>query len=629
MSNGYWGKVLRVNLTSGKISIEEYNEKWYRMFLGGWNLIAYTLLNEVPGDTDPLGPDNKCIFAAGVMTGVRMPGSGRNAVGAKSPLTGCFGEADVGGFWGAELKLAGWDGVIIEGVSEKPVYLWINDEQVEIRDAAHLWGKKTGDVHHMLQEELGGKRVRVTQIGPAGEKLALHACVLNDINHAAGRCGLGAVLGSKKLRAIATRGSKTVPVFNAEFIKGMSAWTKEIIESDPTMRVLHNYGQAGFVASQNEGGWLPTRNFRQGQFEGAAKIEGVRMAKTMKVRSDTCFSCSVACKQAVKSGAPYHVDPIYGGPEYENTAALGSTCGVDDLEAICKANELCNAYGLDTISTGVTVAWAMEAYERGVLTRKDTGGIDLHFGNAPALVQIVEAIGKREGFGDWLAQGTYRCAQELGRDSLEFAVQTRKQESPMHDPRVKYSMDLGYAISPTGADHMHVMDEHETHYSQSAKASLQQIGVLEVSPVDQIGPDKVRVFRHMTNWNVLWNCVGLCQNFYPITRRLMEQIVNATTGWDVSIMALQETGERGLDMAREFNRRCGQTAADDVPPPRYFEPLENGPMQGHYVRREEFAGALQAYYDMMGWDRETGAPTDAKLYSLGLDWVVRQRQAEK
>lgn len=627
MSTSFWGKVLRVNLSTGAISTDEYDWKWYRQYLGGWSLVAYTLLNEVPGNADPLGPENKFIFAPGPMTGIKMGGTGRNAVGAKSPLTGGFGESDVGGFWGAELKHAGWDGIIVEGVSGKPVYLWINGDRVEIRDASHLWRKTTGEVEDLLREELGEKRVRITQIGPAGENLALHACVLNDINHAAGRGGLGAVLGSKKLRAIATLGSKDVPVVNRAFFDELRGWVQNLLKEDEEVRLLHLYGMNGYTAMQNEVGGLPTRNFRQGVFEGVDKIEGVRMAETLRVKRDTCYACPIACKQVVKTSDPYHVDPLYGGPEYETVASFGSSCGVDDLDAICKANELCEAYGLDTISVGVTVAWAMEAYEAGLIRKEDTDGIDLRFGNAQAVVQLVEKIGQNEGFGAWLANGAYRCAKDLGSSALDLVVHVKKQEVPMHDPRVKHGLGIGYAISPTGADHVHnILDD--VFQSEEAVRSLNSVGIFEPLPFYDLSPAKMRMVKHSIDWAILYNCVGLCI-CYPFSRKQMAEVVGAATGWDITVMELQEIGERALDMAREFNRRCGSTAADDRLPQRLLEPLEKGPEHGRRIDPEQFRKALMTYYDMMGWGHRTGAPKDWKLFSLGLDWVVEQRKKEK
>jgi aldehyde:ferredoxin oxidoreductase len=444
MPHGYWGKVLRVDLSSGKIGVQEHDWKFYRRYLGGWNMVADTLLREVPGDADPLGPANVFVFAAGVCTGVTMSTSGRSAVGAKSPLTEGFGEADVGGFWGAELKHAGWDGIIITGASPVPVYLWIKDDQVEIREARHLWGRQTLEVQEAIKQELGDPRLRVAQIGPAGEKLSRHAVLLNDINHVAGRGGLGAVLGSKKLRAVAVRGTQSVAVADPEYIRSLVAFVREKVESDAATNRRHTWGTSGLVVGLSEAGGLPTRNFRDGAFEGAAHIDGHRMAETIRVKMDTCYACGIRCKPVVRVAGRYNVEPAYGGPEYETMAAFGSNCGVDDLEAIAKANELCARYGIDTISTGVTVAWAMEAYEKGLLTSKDTGGIDLRFGNAPAMVQAVELICKREGIGEFLSEGRLPLRSEAGpgQHGLRCArAQARSAAArPAHQVRAEYRL---------------------------------------------------------------------------------------------------------------------------------------------------------------------------------------------
>ena len=626
MTRPFWGKVLRVNLTSGRVSVDEYDWKWYRTYLGGWGLIAYTLLREVPGDTDPLGPDNVLIFAAGLLTGIPMGTSGRNAVGAISPLTGGFGESDVGGYWGAELRRAGWDGLIVEGASDRPVYLWIQDDQVEIRDAAHHWGRKTGDVQRAIQEELGDSRVRVCQIGIAGENLALHACILNDINHAAGRGGLGAVMGSKKLRAIAVRGTRKVEVADPDFLRSMATWTKEKIETDPATHRRSTLGTAGGATGLNEAGGLPTRNFSQGAFEGTSRIDGAAIVETIRVKRDTCYACPIRCKPAVKIEGRYSVDPFYGGPEYETVAAFGSNCGVDDLAAISKANELCNAYGLDTISAGVTISWAMEAFEKGLFTRDDTDGIDLRFGNGEAVVELVEKISRRDGFGDFLSRGAYRCAEELGQGSMDFVVHVRRQEAPMHDPRIKIGLGIGYTISPTGADHVHNI--HDVGFqTEESMRDYYSLGLLDPLRYDDLSPAKVRMVKQIIHWSTLRNLVGLCY-MLPCNPHVLRQIVAAATGWDMSILELQEAAERGYDMAREFNRRCGQTAADDAPPARFFEPMGNGPIAGDALDRGAFDAALRLYYDMVGWDHETGAPHDWKLYALGLDWIVEQRHAE-
>jgi aldehyde:ferredoxin oxidoreductase len=623
MPKGYTGKILRVNLSNGEISITQYDEAWYRTYLGGWNLIAYVLLTETPAECDPLGPLNKLIIASGIMTGTPVAGSGRNAVGAKSPLTGGFGEADVGGFFGAELRRAGWDGVIVEGAAARPVYLWIKDEQVEIRDAGGIWGTKTDDAERLIRQELGDERVRVCQIGPAGERLVLQSCILNDVTHAAGRCGLGAVMGSKKLRAVACRGTGKVETADAESLRRWARFTADQVKEEGSLpRLAHDHGSDGWLMPLQVAGGLPTRNFREGVFEGAEKIDGLRMTETILVGRDTCYACPVRCKRAVETHDAWGVSARYGGPEYETTAAFGSLCGVDDLPAIAKANELCNAYGLDTISTGVTIAWAMECFERGLLTPADTGGMELRFGDALAMVQTTEQIALRQGFGDLLAHGAYRAAEKIGRGTLQYVVHAKKQEAPMHDPRTKNSLNIGYAISPTGADHVHNCAD-DGYQTAEGIAGLRCLGVHQPMVFTDLSPAKVRLFKRVANSAYFWNVVGMCANLgMCFDTPTMARIIGAGTGWDFSVFEMQEVGERALAMARVYNYRCGFRAKDDVAPARFSEPMQNGPVEGTYLDPAVMAQALRMYYDMMGWDHETGAPKAWKLHELGLSWLV-------
>jgi aldehyde:ferredoxin oxidoreductase len=619
MSLGYQGKILRVDLTTGKMAVEEPDEPFYRTYLGGWGLIAHYLLKELKPGIDPLGVDNMLIFATGVVTGVPMGGSGRNAVGAKSPLTGGFGEGDVGGFWGAELKRAGWDAIIFTGRAERPVYLWIKDDHAEIRDAAPLWGKKTAEVEAILKDELGDRSIRVTQCGVAGEKMVRFACVINDITRAAGRTGLGAVMGSKKLKAIAVRGSGRVEVADRDKVRKLATWLREHYKEKWTGD-LQKHGTDNGLASLSYTGGLPTRNFQEGSFEGAEKITGRTMTETILVGRDTCFACPITCKRKVKVTGRYEVDPIYGGPEYEAAAALGSCCGVDDLEAIAYGSQLCNACGLDTISTGTTIAWAMECFERGLLTAQDTGGLDLRFGNAKAMTALVEQIAYRQGFGDLLAEGCWRAAQKIGRGTEQYAMHVKGQEFPMHEPRIKFALDLGYATSPTGADHCHNI--HDTGYAtERGIARVKCLGILEPLPIEDLGPEKVRLAKYHIDWQVFRNCLGQCQ-FMPYDMVQLNEIIQAVTGWDSSIFELMKVGERGLAMARAFNYREGFTAKDDVAHWRISTPFESGPAEGVEVPAEDIAKAIELYYEMRGWDRDTGAPTAAKLYELGVGWVA-------
>jgi aldehyde:ferredoxin oxidoreductase len=619
MSCGFHNKILRIDLSTRQISVDEPGEVFFRTYFGGWGIIAHYLLKEVTPGTDPLGPDNVLVFATGVVTGAPVGGSGRSAVGAKSPLTGGFGEGDVGGFWGTELKHAGWDAIVVTGQAEEPVYLWIKDDQVEILDAAHLWGKKTADVEEMLQDELGDKRIRVAQCGVAGENLVRYACVINDITRAAGRTGLGAVMGSKKLKAIAVRGTGKVELADQDQVRESAQWLRDNYKEMWTGN-LQEHGTNGGLEHMSENGALPTRNFQDGSFEGAKKITGQTMTETILVGRDTCFACPITCKRKVKVDGRYKVDPIYGGPEYETAAALGSCCDVDDLEAIVYGNQLCNAYGLDTISAGVTIAWAMECFERGLLTEKDTGGLELRFGSAEAMTTLVEQIAHRQGFGDLLAEGSLRAAQKIGRETEKYAMQAKGQEFPMHEPRTKFAHALGYATSPTGADHMHNI--HDGGFaSERGIRYAQTWGILEPKPIDYLGPEKVRMAIYVIDFQVFHNCLGMCM-FMPYTMEQMRDIVQAVTGWNTSLFELMKAGERALAMARAFNYLQGFTAKDDVSHWRFSAPFESVPTDGLRVPADDIAKAIELYYEMRGWDTETGAPTAGKLYELGVNWVA-------
>jgi len=617
---GYTGKILRVNLSDKRISIEEPDEKFYRRYFGGTALIGYYLLKELKPRIDPLGPDNKLIFSAGVITGIPCGGSGRSGVGSKSPLTGGWGDSQAGGFWPAELKRAGWDAIIIEGRAANPVYLWINDDKVEIRDASHLWGKATLEVERQIQDELGDKSVRVAQIGPAGEKLVRFAAIANDLTHFYGRNGHGAVMGSKMLRAIAVRGHQAVPLANPEKVRGVAKWLADnkVLSAGMTAN-----GTANGVPDLNKDGILPTRNFQEGQFEGFMDIAGQTVTETILVGRGSCYACPINCKREVKVGSPYNVDPVYGGPEYETIAALGSFCGVNDLKAVAKANQICAAYGLDTIGTGNSIAFAMECFERGILTKKDTGGIELKFGNAEAMMTMVEMIAKRQGLGDILAEGTRRAAEKIGHGAIEYAMQIKGQEIPMHEPRGKVGLGIGYATSPTGGDHVHNI--HDNFFTTEGPFTelARELGVQEIPPVFDLGPAKVRLTWYFINWRHFQNCAVVC-----ILPRLrcsnFVELVSGATGWNTSVFELMKVGERALALARVFNAREGYSAKDDIIPERFYKAFNSGPLKNKEIGRETMHQALQTYYKMAGWDPERAVPTREKLQELDLGWVVEE-----
>ncbi|MFH1084864.1 MAG: aldehyde ferredoxin oxidoreductase family protein [Chloroflexota bacterium] len=620
MSFGHWGKGLRVNLTTGAIAVEQLDELFLRRYVGGWGFIAYYLLKELQPGIDPLGPENKLIYATGPVTGQPLAGGGRHMIGAKSPLTGGFAGSEAGGFFGAELKRAGWDLIIFEGVSPKPVYLWMKDDQVELRSAEHLWGRLTHDVQEQIRSELGDKATRVSQCGPAGENKVLIANVMHDATRAAGRTGLGAVMGAKNLKAVAVRGTQRPPVANPERTTEIGHWFRDHYKETGS-GVFGTLGTCRMVRVNQAVGGLPTRNFQQGTFEGYEKISAETLLETITVDRDTCYGCPVRCKWVVAVDDPVHpVDRKYGGPEYETLGAMGSVCGIDDLKVVAYANQFCNANGLDTIGAGMTVAFAMECYERGLIGPADTGGIDLRFGNGEALIAMLEQIAQRKGFGNVLADGSRRAAQHIGQGSINYTIQIKGQEVAMHDPRVKYGHGLGIAISPTGADHMHSV--HDSGFQTDAGIDdLKPLGVLEPLPFNDLSAAKAAMVRRAIPWRVTYNLTGICY-FHSYTPEQTSDLIGAITGWNTSVMELWTAGERAYAMARAFNAREGFTPEHDLLPPRMFEPLPDGAQAGKVYTRETFIAARDAFYAMANWDVRTGAPTRATLENLGVGWVA-------
>ncbi len=610
MSSGYNGKVLRVNLSDNSISEEAIDELFCRKYLGGAGFISYFLWKELKPGTDPLGPDNKLIFAAGPVTGAPLPGSGRHCVGAKSPLTGGYAKSEAGGFWGAELKHAGFDAIIIEGKTEKPLYLWIQDGEASLKDASHLWGKNTKETQETIRDELGDSLIRVTSIGPGGENLVRFACVMNDLKAAAGRGGMGAVMGSKALKAIAVRGHKKFEVADPERLKEIRQW--ESVLERPMLYDDMDAWARDRVGPGAASGNLPVRNFLDGEFPE------ILTGGEAKLKMEGCYACPRRCRKVVKIDTPYSVDPAYGSPGYEALAAMGSTCGVSNLKAIAKGSELCNAYTIDCISTGVTIAFAMECFENGLLTTKDTDGIELRFGNAEAMLKIIELIARREGIGDLLAEGTARAAQKIGKGAEKLAMHVKGVEIPMHEPRLKAALGLGYAVNPHGADHQANMQD--TGYSKPGPAfdNARLLGMLEPLPADELGPRKVAAFRNIHLCCIAEDSLVLCQ-FVPYGVQQIVDILTAVTGWDTSITEVLRVAERTLTMARAFNIQEGLSAADDKLPDRFFQPKRNGVLSTKFYDREQLEKAKSYYYTLMGWDAQTGIPTPETLEALSID----------
>ena len=623
MASGVTQKLLHVDLTTRQTRVEEIPETILRKYMGGGALACHLLLRELPPGVDPLGPDNVLVFTTSIINGMSLSGTNRYTAAAKSPLTGGYGESEAGGWWAPELRAAGYDGVVIRGRSETPVYLWIKDGEVEIRDARAYWGKLSGEVQEGLEQELGDKRIRVLQTGVAGEKGVRFAAIVNQLKHFHGRSGLGAVMGSKRLKAIAVRGSTPPVALDKGAAKKALTWFRE--HYDRANDRFHQLGSAGVVLALEASGILPTRNFRDGSFEHARAISGQTMAETILVHRGTCFACAVACKREV--GIPEEgVDPKYGGPEYETLAATGSLCGVGDLHALARINQLLAQYVLDSISTGAVIAFAMECFEHGILTTQDTGGLDLTWGNAEAVEALVGLIGRREGLGDLLAEGVRLAARRLGKGAERFALHVKGQELPMHDPRGKKGLSLAYALSPTGADHMEA--PHDPLYAgfHPQGHPMGPLGLIE--PLDPLTLDakKVRAFFVTQQVWSFYNCVGMCDFVgAPLNALGLEPLVsyvNGVTGWNMSLYEMMKVGERANTMMRLFNCREGFTPEDDLLPKRLHEGIGNGPLKGETIDPAEFLAARRLYYEMAGWDPDTGQPTAAKLAELGVEGIT-------
>ena len=627
MPYGYHGKILRVDLTAGKTSVEEPGEAVYRWHLGGGGLGCYYLLREVPAGADPLGPDNKLMLMTSVINGTPLSGCNRYSAVAKSPLTGGFGESEAGGYWGPELKTAGFDGIIVEGQASEPVYLYVRDGECEIRSAAAYWGKLADAVQHGLEEELEDSRIRVLQTGIAGENRVRFAALVNQQRHFHGRSGLGAVMGAKKLKAIVCRGSGKVEAASRDQLREVLQWFRETFDQEQDRR--HVLGTAGGLLPLDADGILPTRNFREGSFEHAAQISGERMRDTILVNRGTCYACAVACKREVEVPGT-EVTAEYGGPEYETIGAVGSLQGIGDLNWVALANKRLGQYVLDSISTGVAVAFAMECFEEGIIGPQDTDGLDLRFGNQEASLKVIDMIARREGIGDVLAEGVMRAAEQFGQGAERFAMHVKGQELPMHEPRGKRSLALAYATSATGADHMEAPhDPFYASFDPAGNHAMSELGMVEPVDVLDMGPKKVRAYYYtQLVWN-LYDSVGMCDfvgaPICDLSLTKLVEYVTAVTGWEVSVWELLKCSERANALKRAYNVREGLGPADDKLPERMFEPLQNGALKGVAIDRQEFADMLNLYYDMAGWDRDSGFPGPAKLAELDLTWVEEYR----
>ncbi len=640
MPYGYTGKVLHVNLTKGELEIEEPDEKFYRTYMGGSPMGLHYVLKETPAGVDPFSPDNVLALCTGVLTGTPVSGQSRLTSVAKSPLTGCIGDAQGGGYFPAEMKFSGFDAVIIKGKSPKPVYLWMHHGEAELRDAGHLWGLTTGDAEDKLKEELDDKRIEVLQIGPAGENLVRFSALISMSNRANGRTGMGAVMGSKNLKAVVVRGKMKPAVSNPEKFKEIQKLAK--VNLEPTgMDGFGKYGTPGVTTPQHKAGGLPTYNFNSGNFDKHEEIDGLKLYNEHlrghekddqnRFGRDTCFSCSIKCKRVAQiDEGPFKTDAKYGGPEYETLATFGSYCGISDMDAIIHANALCNMYGMDTISCGATIAWAMECWEEGKITAEDTGGIELQYGNAEAMAKITEMIANREGFGEILAEGSKKAAEIIGRGTEDYLITSKGQEAPAHMPQVKRSLSVIYAANPFGADHE--SSEHDPGY-KAYPERMKEIGLTNPQEKLALNKEMMRFAMITQHLSSAVDSLSVCAFVFGASFQLyspeeLVKTVNAVMGWDVDMKEILEVGERRLNMLRAFNSREGVGRESDTLPKKMFKrPLEGGRSDGYVLDEGEWEVALEDYYRLCDWDVETGHPSLRKMESLGLGWVVAENEA--
>ncbi len=607
---GYLGKLLRVDLSRRRLWDEALNLAYARDFVGGSGLAARYLLDLVDDETEPLAPGAPLIVMTGPLVGTSMPSAGRFSVGGLSPLTGLWGEANAGGFFGPALRFAGYDGIIVTGAADGPVWLSIRDGTAQLHEAEALWGLDT----YATQTEVarlsaasgaGAGKPRVICIGEAGEHQGKLAALINDHGRAAARTGLGAVMGAKQLKAIAVQGRQQVPVAAPEALRELVGEVIDATNDDMAALSLRLAGTAGYWDMGLMYGDTPIRYFQQGEWEPASNLSGVTMVETYQTRNRACYRCPIACGRETKAPR-YGVDRV-DGPEYETVAALGSLLMVDDLEAVIYAGHLCNVHGLDTISVGVTIALACELAERGLLTAEETGGLTLRYGDAELVHRLIELTARREGFGALLAEGSQRLAAHYGVP--ELAATVNGLEIPMHDARAFSGMAPVYALSPRGACHMQG-DMYAVDIGQGPAVEL------GITPGDRFDDsrEKGRIAARQMAWRSLYNAMTLCQFQNPGVHRIVGAM-NAITGWDLDADALMTIGKRILALKRLINLRRGLTRDAERLPPVLLQPLD-GPTEGHVP---DTSALIEGAYGELGWDLEGGAPTAATLSALGLE----------
>ena len=611
-AGGLTGTMLRVDLTKGEVKAVETPRHLFEQFIGARGVGAHMLFHELEPHADPLGPDNKLIFLTGPLVGTMAPGANKVTVSFRSPLTETYSFSLCGGHLAPEIKFAGIDGIVVEGQSEKPVYLWIDSGAAILRDADQLWGKQTHDTEDAIREELGDAEIRVACIGPAGEKLVRYACIQSDYHREFGRGGGGAVMGSKNLKAIAVRGTGTVKVADPAGLAQMAEGVYAELAEHPKARLRRQFGTPEMVESTNNFGYWATRNFTTGYFEEADRLTGPELRDKIFIGDNSCYACPVACgKVSAVTDGPFAGKAIEGA-EFETIGLLGANCGVSDPVAITAATAICDAYGFDTMSAGAAISLAMEAYEQGVLCAEDTGGLDLRFGDGDALIAITQQIGDRTGLGDILAEGSKRAAEQFGVP--DFAMQVKGQELATYEPRGVVGMGLSYAISPKGGHHM-----------IAPTMGLEVAG----DPGRRLIPDgKAQMVKDTQLIMTIVDSLGLCASMrFVLGPEAMLKLYHAVTGIALEEEQALRIAERVTNLERLFNIREGLTRKDDTLPRRLLkEPMPTGASKGNMVPLDQM---LNEYYELMGWDSD-GVPLAEHMQELDLqeEWESARRDGQ-
>jgi aldehyde:ferredoxin oxidoreductase len=616
MSKAYIGKLLRVDLSKGAISEEEIREDWAKMFIGGAGLATRYLYKEVSVGADPLGPENLLIFMTGPLTGTASASASRYSVVAKSPLTGIWGHGNSGGSFGPALKQSGYDGIIFQGRSPEPVYLRITDGQPKLCDAGHLWGKTVSETEDLIQKD-SKQKVTIASIGPGGENLVRYAAIINNKYRAVGRCGLGAVMGAKRLKAVACAGRTPIHLADKALFSEIAKKQIDLLNESILKVGFESYGTNMVSDMVNIRGGYPTRNWQEGVFDQIEEVNGQALTDRVLIKGVSCFACPIACGR----GTEIKEGPWKGnsgeGPEYETVNTFGAMCGVADLNAITMANYLCNEYGLDTISAGSTIAFAMECYEKGILNKEISGGLEVKFGDEKLIVDLVPKIARREGIGDLLAEGTKRVSETLGQGSEHFAMHVKGLELPAYDPRAAKITGLGYVTANRGGDHI-------TAYVQGPTFIDMPFLIVEDSKIEDplvANPKEAKVVIDLENALTMFDCIGACK-FMGILLPADDyvKLIATATGWDFGIDEFRKCGERIYNLMRAFCVREGITRKADILPKRLMEdPLPEGPAKGMTIDKDMLEMLKDAYYKIRGWDQETGKPTIEKLKELELD----------